>query len=181
MNEQDNNKQAEQEIPTTEQETTNALPIEEAPVEESSSLVQALEEQKDKYIRLLAEFDNYKRRTTKERLELFKTAGMEVIKDLLPALDDMDRAEQAIASASDVNAVKDGLKLMGDKLRATLSQKGLKEIDCKGAAFDTDTMEAITEIPAPTPELQGKVVDVLEKGYTLNEKIIRYAKVVVGK
>ena len=104
-----------------------------------------------------------------------------MIKDLLPALDDMDRAEVAMETATNLDAVKDGLKLMSEKLRNTLQQKGLKEISCKGEAFDTDRMEAITEISAPSPELQGKVVDVLEKGYTLNDKIIRYAKVVVGK
>lgn len=179
MNEQEHTGSPEQEVPV-EQEQAN-LPVDEGAVDESSSFVKELEDQKDKYIRLLAEFENYKRRTTKERLELFKTAGLDVIKDLLPALDDIDRADQALASSKDIDAVKDGLKLMSDKLRNILSQKGLKEIECKGQPFDTDTMEAITEIPAPAPELQGKVVDVLEKGYTLNEKIIRYAKVVVGK
>lgn len=179
MNEQEQKDMQEQEIPT-EQEQHN-LPVDEGSSDTGTDLMKELEEQKDKFIRLLAEFENYKRRTTKERLELFKTAGLEVIKDLLPALDDMDRAEAAIATSTSVEAVKDGLKLMGDKLRNTLQQKGLKEITCKGEDFDTDRMEAITEIPAPTPELQGKVVDVLEKGYTLNDKIIRYAKVVVGK
>lgn len=174
-----------QDLPTDQEQSKeqeqNALPVDEGTSDTGTDPIKELAEQKDKFIRLLAEFENYKRRTTKERLELFKTAGLEVIKDLLPALDDVDRAEAAIATATDVEAVKSGLKLMSDKLRAVLQQKGLKEIECKGEAFDTDRMEAITEIPAPTPELQGKVVDVLEKGYTLNDKIIRYAKVVVGK
>ncbi len=172
--------QAEQDVETPVNEQEN-LPVDEGAVDDATTMVKELGEQKDKYIRLLAEFENYKRRTTKERLELFKTAGLEVIKDLLPALDDIDRAENAIASSKDIEAVKDGLKLMSDKLKNTLAQKGLKEIECKGLPFDTDTMEAITEIAAPSPELQGKVVDVLEKGYTLNDKIIRYAKVVIGK
>ena len=178
MNEQEQKDMQEQEIPT-EQEQQN-LPVDEGNGDSGTDLMKELEEQKDKFIRLLAEFENYKRRTTKERLELFKTAGLEVIKDLLPALDDMDRAEVAMETATNLDAVKDGLKLMSEKLRNTLQQKGLKEISCKGEAFDTDRMEAITEISAPSPELQGKVVDVLEKGYTLNDKIIRYAKVVVG-
>jgi molecular chaperone GrpE len=164
---------------TENQETT--LPVEEQPVDETASAIKELEEQKDKYIRLLAEFENFKRRTSKERIELFKTAGLEVIKDLLPSLDDVDRAEQVVANAKDLEAVKEGIKLISEKLKNTLSQKGLKEIECKGLEFNTDLMEAITEIPAPTEELKGKVVDVLEKGYTLNEKIIRYAKVVIGK
>lgn len=185
MNEQELTDQQDQEISAEQEQDTStansSLPVDEGVVDDSASLVKELAEQKDKFIRLLAEFENYKRRTSKERIELFKTAGIEVIKDLLPTLDDIDRAEYAVTSAKDIEAVKDGLKLMSDKLRHTLSQKGLQEINCKGEVFDTDKMEAITEIPAPTPELQGKVVDVLEKGYTLNDKIIRYAKVVVGK
>ena len=175
----------EQEIKDEMQETNENqaanLPVEEAPVDETSSALKELEEQKDKYIRLLAEFENFKRRTSKERIELFKTAGQEVIKDLLPSLDDVDRAEQVVAGAKDLEAVKEGIKLISEKLKNTLSQKGLKEIPCMGIEFNTDFMEAITEIPAPSEDLKGKVVDVLEKGYTLNDKIIRYAKVVIGK
>lgn len=163
-------------------ETTDAgLPVEEQVIDETTSALKELEDQKDKYIRLLAEFENFKRRTSKERIELFKTAGQDVIKDLLPSLDDVERAEQVVANAKDLEAVKEGLKLISEKLKSTLSQKGLKEIPCKGMEFNTDLMEAITEIPAPTDDLKGKVVDVLEKGYTLNDKIIRYAKVVIGK
>lgn len=165
---------------TAENQSAN-LPVDEAPVDETSSALKELEEQKDKYIRLLAEFENFKRRTSKERIELFKTAGQEVIKDLLPSLDDVDRAEQVVAAAKDIEAVKEGIKLISEKLKNTLSQKGLKEIPCMGIEFNTDLMEAITEIPAPSEDLKGKVVDVLEKGYTLNDKIIRYAKVVIGK
>ncbi|MBC8045464.1 MAG: nucleotide exchange factor GrpE [Fimbriimonadaceae bacterium] len=148
---------------------------------ESSSLINELEEQKEKYIRLLAEFENYKRRTAKERIDLFKVAGQEVIKDLLPALDDIDRATIMLTDTKDPDAMKQGLELISEKIKNTLAGKGLKEIDCKGKDFDVDTMESITEIPAPSEELKGKVIDVVQKGYTLNDKIIRYAKVVVGK
>ncbi len=164
----------------TEETAENNLPVEEQMVDESTTFIKELEEQKEKYIRLLAEFENFKRRTAKERIEFFKTAGQDVIKDLLPAIDDVERAEQVIAGAKDVEAVKEGLKLISEKIKNILTQKGLKEIECRGLAFDTDSMEAITEIPAGD-DMQGKVVEVLEKGYTLNEKIIRYAKVIVGK
>ncbi len=159
----------------------NVLPVEGEILEETASFVKELEEQKEKYIRLLAEFENFKRRTSRERIELFKTAGQEVIKDLLPALDDIDRAELVVSGAKDIDAVKEGLKLISDKVKNIMSQKGLKEIECKGLDFNTDMMEAITELPAPSEDLKGKVVEVLEKGYTLNDKIIRYAKVVIGK
>ena len=162
-------------------ENENVLPVEGEIMEETTSFIKELEEQKEKYIRLLAEFENFKRRTARERIEFFKTAGQEVIKDLLPALDDIDRAEQVVADAKDLNAVKEGLKLISEKVKNILLQKGLKEINCKGLEFNTDMMEAITEIPAPSNDLKGKVVDVLEKGYTMNDKIIRYAKVVIGK
>ena len=104
-----------------------------------------------------------------------------MIKDLLPALDDIDRAEQVVSAAKDIDAVKEGLKLISEKVKNIMSQKGLREIECKGLEFNTDMMEAITEIPAPSEDLKGKVVEILEKGYTLNDKIIRYAKVVIGK
>lgn len=162
-------------------ETGQSLPVEEQVVDESSSFVKELEEQKEKYIRLLAEFENFKRRTAKERLDLFKTAGQDLIKDLLPAVDDIDRATVVVNEAKDMNAVKEGLTLISDKIKNILTQKGLKEIECKGLDFNADSMEAITEIPAPSEDLKGKVVEVLEKGYTLNEKIIRYPKVIVGK
>lgn len=157
------------------------LPLEDLDLDEMAAAQRDLDLQKDKYIRLLAEFENFKRRTSKERIELFKTAGQEVIKALLPTLDDIDRAEQVVADAKDIEAVKTGIQLISEKFRNTMVAKGLKEIECKGQPFDTDLMEAITEIPAPSDELKGKVVEVLEKGYTLNEKIIRYAKVVIGK
>ena len=158
----------------------SALPVEEKMVDESTTWIKELEEQKEKFLRLLAEFENYKRRTSKERIEMLKVAGQDVIKDLLPALDDIDRAEGVVKEAKDLDAVKQGLFLIGDKVKNILKSKGLSSIVQPGDTFDTETMEAITEIEAGE-ELKGKVVEVLEKGYTLNEKIIRYAKVVVGK
>ncbi len=134
----------------------------------------------DKYLRLYAEFDNYKRRTTKERVELLQTAGKEVIVSMLPVIDDFERAVKAMENATDINAVKEGVLLVQSKLKSILTQKGLKEMDAKGTTFDADIHEAITNIPAPTDDLKGKVVDELEKGYYLNDKVVRFAKVVVG-
>jgi molecular chaperone GrpE len=134
----------------------------------------------DKYLRLYAEFDNFRRRTQKERAELLQTAGKEVIVAMLPILDDFERAAKAMENSTDVNAVKEGVALVQHKLKNILVQKGLKEMESKGAAFDADIHEAITNIPAPSDDLKGKVVDELEKGYFLNDKVVRFAKVVVG-
>jgi molecular chaperone GrpE len=134
----------------------------------------------DKYLRLYAEFDNYKRRTQKERVELLQTAGKDVIVSLLPVLDDFDRALKAMESASEVAPVKEGVLLVSTKLKNTLAQKGLKDVESISQPFNTDFHEAITNIPAPTEELKGKVIDEVEKGYTLNDNVIRFAKVVVG-
>ncbi len=129
----------------------------------------------------MAEFDNFRRRTAKERLELIQTAGKEVIASMLEVLDDCDRAEKQLQANADAEQVKTGVQLVFNKLRSNLQSKGLKVMETKGTDFDADMHEAITEIPAPTPDLAGKVVDELEKGYYLNDKIIRFAKVVVGK
>ncbi len=129
---------------------------------------------------MLSEFDNYKRRTAKERLDIIKTAGQDIINDLLPVLDDAERAEQVIAKATDIAALKQGLELITEKLRHVTAQKGLKAMEAQGLPFDAETMEAVTELDAGK-DMKGKVVDVIEKGYTLNDKIIRYSKVVVGK
>lgn len=134
----------------------------------------------DKFLRLYAEFDNYKRRTSKERVELLQTAGKDVIVSLLPVLDDFERASRAIENAKDVAAVKEGVNLVHNKFKNLLAQKGLKEMTSKGQPFDADIHEAVTNIPAPDESLKGKVVDVLEEGYLLNDKVIRFAKVVVG-
>jgi molecular chaperone GrpE len=140
-----------------------------------------LQEQKDKYLRLFAEFDNYKRRTAKERIELMQTAGREVITSMLDVLDDCDRAEKQIQSTNDVTQIKEGIQLVFNKLRTTLQSKGLQAMETAKTDFDVEKHEAITEIPAPTEDLKGKVVDEVTKGYYLNDKIIRHAKVVVGK
>lgn len=135
----------------------------------------------DKYLRLYAEFDNFRRRTATERLELFKTANQEVLVALLPVLDDFERALKSIQTASDVNAVKEGVELVSGKLRNILTQKGLKPMESIGKEFDSEYHEAITKIPAPTEELKGKVVDEAEKGYFLNDKVVRFAKVIIGE
>jgi molecular chaperone GrpE len=140
-----------------------------------------LQEQKDKYLRLFAEFDNYKRRTAKERMELMQTAGKEVITAMLDVLDDCDRAEKQLQTATDLNQIKEGVQLVFNKLRTTLQSKGLKAMDSVKTDFDVEKHEAISEIPAPTKDLKGKVVDDVTKGYYLNDKLIRFAKVVVGK
>lgn len=159
--------------------TTENTEVVELSVEEQ--LRAQVEETNDKYIRLLAEFDNFKRRTAKERIELFKTANAETVKSLITVLDDFDRAQKSIDSAVDIDAVKEGLKLVHLKLKSTLNAQGLAEMESSvGKAFDTDLHEAVTNIPAPSDDLKGKVVDELEKGYLLNDKVIRFAKVVVG-
>lgn len=140
-----------------------------------------LREMKDKYLRLVAEFENFKKRTSRERLELIQTAGREVIQSLLVVLDDMDRAEKQFQNSGNIDEFKEGVLLVFNKLRNTLSAKGLKPMKSIGEDFDADKHEAITEIPASDPGLKGKVVDEVEKGYLLNDKIIRFAKVVVGK
>jgi molecular chaperone GrpE len=142
---------------------------------------QEVNEIRDKYLRLQAEFDNYRKRTARERIELMQTASKEVIISLLDVLDDSDRATKQLEGAKDFEAVKDGVMLVFNKLRATLQAKGLKPMESIHTPFDPDLQEAITEIPAPTPDLVGKVVDVLQPGYYLSDKLIRHAKVIVGK
>ncbi|WP_246121097.1 nucleotide exchange factor GrpE [Chitinophaga polysaccharea] len=142
---------------------------------------QEVNEIRDKYLRLQAEFDNYRKRTAKERIELMQTANKEVIISLLDVLDDSDRAVKQLENATDVSAVKDGVMLVFNKLKNTLQAKGLKPMESIHTSFDPDLHDAITEIPAPTPELTGKVVDTLQPGYYLNDKLIRHAKVIVGK
>ena len=139
-----------------------------------------LEEQKDKYLRLFAEFDNFKRRSAKERIELIQTAGKDVIVSLLEVMDDCDRAEKQMQTSDDVASIKQGIGLVFGKLRTTLSNKGLKAMQSINTEFDVEKHEAITEVPAGE-KMIGKVVDEVEKGYYLNDKIIRFAKVVVGK
>lgn len=136
---------------------------------------------KDKWLRLNAEFDNFRKRTAKERLELMQFAGENVIKNLLPVLDDMERAIGNNAKTEDINVVREGFHLIQSKLLHIMGSQGVKPMtDVKGQPFDTDKHEAITKAPAPSADLKGKVIDVVENGYTLHDKVVRYAKVVVG-
>ena len=140
-----------------------------------------IQQEKDKYLRLFAEFENYKKRTSRERIELFKTASQELMTSLLPIMDDFDRGLSEIKKVKDKELLK-GMQLINDKFKNTLTQKGLTEIEVKeGDVFDAEIHEAITQIPAPSDKLKGKVIDAVEKGYKLGEKIIRYPKVVIGQ
>ena len=154
------------------------------PVEEESELEKLkaeLEDQKDKFVRKVAEFENFRRRSAKERVELIQTAGKEVITDLLDVLDDCDRAQKQIEKSEDNKEIKDGVLLVFNKLRNILYAKGLRPMQTFHEEFNPDLHEAITEISAPAGELKGKILDEIVKGYYLNDKIIRHAKVVVGK
>ncbi|RNI30879.1 nucleotide exchange factor GrpE [Rufibacter immobilis] len=151
----------------------------EAPQASENSTAE-LDEMRDKYLRLHAEFDNFRRRTSKERLELFKTANQELMVALIPVLDDLERAQTAMKDAQDVNAVREGVELIFNKFISLLQQKGLKAMEAVGQPFDADVHEAITQIPAPSEEMKGKVIDQVEKGYYLNDKVVRFAKVVIG-
>ena len=143
-------------------------------------LTQDLANERDKYVRLFAEFENYKRRTTKERIESFKTANQEVLQAILPVVDDFDRALTEIKKTDD-NVLIVGVELIFEKLKSILISKGLEEVEIKaGDIFNADFAEAITQIPSPSPNLKGKIVDVIEKGYKLGDKIIRFPKVVIG-
>jgi molecular chaperone GrpE len=143
-------------------------------------LKQELATANDKYLRLYAEFDNFRRRTIKEREEARKMEGKDVISALLPVLDDFDRALRSMENAADVAPVKEGVELIQNKIKNTLAQKGLKPMESIGNPFDPELHEAITNIPAPTDEWKGKVIDEMEKGYYLNDRVIRFAKVIVG-
>lgn len=166
---------------TVEEEATSAEKetVQEEVAEEKNDDKQ-LKELKDKYLRLHAEFDNYRKRTLKERLELMKTASRDTMAVLLPVLDDFDRAAKN-AKDNGEEGLPGGLQIVVDKLFKTLEQKGLKSMASNGESFDPELHEAITEIPAPTEEMKGKIVDTIEKGYYLNDVIIRHARVVVGK
>lgn len=148
--------------------------------EKMQELGEKLDEMNDKYLRLFSEFDNFRKRTQKEKLELYKTASEDVMLALLPVLDDFERAQKVTEENGVDKNFQEGIELIYNKLKKTLSQKGLEPMDVMGQEFDTDYHEAITNIPAPTPDMKGKVVDVVENGYMLNDKVIRFAKVVVG-
>lgn len=156
--------------------------VEESPeqVNETSS-EDKVREINDKYLRLYSEFENFRKRTAKEKLDLIQSGGSDVIKNLLPVCDDFERAIASNASAEDIESIKEGFELLYTKLTGILTQSGLKPMDSKGKVFDVDEHEALTKIPAPEEDLKGKVVDVVEKGYYLNDKVLRFAKVVVGE
>ena len=144
-------------------------------------LGEKLAEISDKHIRLQAEFDNYRKRTLNEKMELMKSGGADILESLLPVMDNFERAIDAGSKTDDIEAVKEGINLIYNSFKDYLTKKGIKPMDATGKPFDTDFHEALTKIPAPSEDLKGKVVDVIEKGYTLNEKVIRFAKVVVGE
>lgn len=169
------NEKSEEQI--SQQEEINAVDEKEKQLAE---LKAKADEINDKYLRLYSEFDNFRKRTAKEKIELMQTAGEDVFKSILPVLDDFERAIKSNAETTDVKAVNDGVNLIFNKLKSTLTQKGLTEMNAVGEVFDADVHEAITNIPAPSDDMKGKVVEELEKGYSLNGKIIRFAKVVIG-
>ena len=135
----------------------------------------------DRYLRLLAEYDNYRKRTLKEKMEMVKGAGTEILLNFLPVADNMERAKKSIDESQDVESLKEGINLIFKNLSDFLKARGVKEIDAVGKDFDTDLHEAITKIPAPEKKLKGKIVDIIEKGYMLNDKVLRFAKVVIGE
>ncbi len=162
----------------TDSENT-AEDIEEVSAEEK--LQKELDEYKDKYLRLYSEFENFRRRTNKEKYETIHNANERLIVDILPIVDDFERAEKSFKDAKDMKAVVEGIDLIYHKLLKTLESKGVKKMKSQGEALDTERHEAITQIPAPEKKLKGKIVDVIEEGYLLHEKVIRYAKVVIGQ
>lgn len=183
----DKNSELNEETATTTQEQSTGEPTEGSAGTDNTSEVKepTPEEQvaalNDKYLRLYSEFDNYRKRTNKEKLDLIATASAGVLKDMTSILDDFDRAIANNDLVTDIDAVKAGFQLIHTKLKTSLEAKGLKQMEAKGKPFDPELHEAIANIPAPSKDLKGKVVDDVEKGYYLNDKVIRYAKVVVGQ
>lgn len=149
--------------------------------DEMEVMAQKCAELNDKNLRLMAEFDNYRKRTAKERMDLLKTASEKVLVEMLPLVDDFERGLKAMETSEDVQAVKDGVDLIYSKFIAFLAQNGVKTIPTENETFDTEFHEAITTFPAPTEDMKGKIIDCVSKGYTLNEKVIRFSKVVVGE
>ncbi|MEN8202374.1 MAG: nucleotide exchange factor GrpE [Bacteroidota bacterium] len=175
------NEEQVQEEPTQEEEAEEAEEKEEEEEKKEPTVEEKLAELQDRYLRLTAEYDNFRKRTLKEKIDLQRSANENLLNALLPVADDFDRGIQSVDEAKDIEAVKEGLKLISGKFQSFLTQQGVKEIEAVKKAFDTDVHEAITKIPAPSKKLKGKVVDVVQKGYMLNEKVLRYAKVVIGE
>lgn len=178
MSTEENEENMEQREETAEQKQEESLP--EVPKDKAAELEEKLAELNDKYLRLYSEYDNYRKRTAKEKIEYMMASGEDVYKLLLPVLDDFERAIKLNESITDITPVKEGFSLIYNKFKNNLAQKGLTPMDAMGQAFNADLHEAITNIPAPSDDLKGKVVDVVEKGYSLNGKVIRFAKVIVG-
>ena len=170
--EQPQNEQAEDATPLTHEEELEKEP---------EKAQEEIEEQKDKYLRLSAEFDNYRKRTMKEKAELILNGGEKSLSSILPVVDDFERAIKTMETATDVNAVKEGVELIYNKFMAVLAQNGVKVIETKDQPLDTDYHEAIAVIPAPSEAQKGKILDCVQTGYTLNDKVLRHAKVVVGE
>jgi len=166
--------------PLQEDQTNNTLDIKIGSEEKVVELQLKIEELNDKYLRLYSEFDNFRKRTAKEKIELFQTGGENVFSTLLPLVDDFERAIKSNVDITDATIISDGVNLIYNKFKSTLSNKGLEVMKTVGEPFNTDLHEAITNIPAPKEELKGKVIEELEKGYILNGKVIRFAKVVIG-
>ncbi|SHG45928.1 nucleotide exchange factor GrpE [Winogradskyella jejuensis] len=175
-----------QEVEEPQVEATTTETVEENKVEEKKSPEEQLQDElaaeKDKFMRLFAEFENYKKRTTKERIELFKTASQDLMVAMLPVLDDFERALMHIEEDKEAEELRKGVLLIYNKLINTLEQKGLSKIEVnKGDDFNADDHEAVTQIPAPSEDLKGKIIDVVERGYKLGDKVIRFPKVVIGQ
>lgn len=171
----------EQNMETKTEEDKYEISTEEQLGKEVDDLKKQLDESKDKYLRLFAEFDNYKKRTNKERIEWIKAAGMEVIISMLPVLDDFERGLKQMENTLDVKSLKEGKQLIYNKLKTQLEQRGLQQMETIGKEFNPELHDAISEVNAPSEEMKGKVMDEIEKGYYLNDVLIRHAKVVVGK
>ncbi len=148
--------------------------------DDTAKLTAELAEMKDKYVRLYSDFENFRRRTSREKLDYLKSANEEMMVALLPVLDDFERAIKFSGEADDADPAKEGLRIVYNRLYKTLEQKGLKPMKTKGQAFNPDLHEAITQSPAPSPELKGRIMDEVEKGYLLNDKVIRFAKIIIG-
>jgi molecular chaperone GrpE len=164
-----------------EESVEEAVEEEQEEEKKEASPEEKLAELQDRYLRLSAEYDNFRKRTLKEKIDLQKSANERLLEAILPVADDFDRAMQSVEEAKDIKAVKEGMKLISGKFQGFLNQQGVKEIEAVNLAFDTDVHEAITKIPAPTKKLRGKVVDVVQKGYYLNDKVLRFSKVVIGE
>lgn len=180
-NEQNQNQQENSTENTTEEASANGNnDIVDTDASKIAELEAKIAEANDKYLRLYSEFDNFRKRSIKEKADLIKAGGEDVFKAVLPVIDDFERAMKAAENATDIAAVSEGVHLIYNKFKSTLKHKGLEEMEAAGKVFDADIMEAITSIPSPTEDMKGKVIDEVEKGYSLNGKVIRFAKVVIG-